>query len=49
MQYESVKIKQPFVDMLRDRKKATGIPISTSIESALADAYGDPKPKKKKK
>lgn len=48
MQTESVKIQKVFVDMLRESKKETRVPIGAAIEVALIAYYGEPKEEKKK-
>jgi hypothetical protein len=49
MKLESVRIRKDYVDMLRELKDETRVPISANIEAAIKDMFGEPKSKKKKK
>jgi hypothetical protein len=40
MEFENVKIRKKYVDMLRDRKKAERIPIAQSVEFAIVNTFG---------
>lgn len=49
MELETVKIRKEYVQLVRDNKKKTRMPIAAFIESVIEKELGEPKKKQSKK